>query len=527
MTADVSARAGELLIRGALLADGTGTPLAPRDVVVAGGRVTAVTRPGEVPADGGIEVLDATGQVLAPGFIDVHSHADNAALLDEDDTTKILQGVTTEVPGNCGFSLAPVVAGREQELSALAERLFPSLEWGWKGMADFFAVADARGHVTNQVPLVGHGVLRIGALGFEDRPADAGERAVMAGLLDEALEAGVFGMSTGLIYPPGVFGDTEELTELVARLPEGRVYATHMRGEGATLNDSIEESLAIVRGSAARLQISHLKSAGKANWGLVNGALERIVAAREAGVPVTQDMYPYTASSTMLTTRLPNHFQDGGDEAVMRRLADPAAVRALRSEIEAGLGDGESILIASTVSHDFEGRTLGEIAAAAGTTPFDAMLEILTAERLRVSMVAFSMCEDDVRTVLRDPRTMIGSDGLPPGVGGRPHPRLFGTFPRILGRYVREFATIDLATAVHRMTGLPAEVFGLRDRGEVRPGAIADLVAFDQATVSDVGDYRDPVHPPVGFGWVMQGGEVVVRDGRWLAVRRGQRLLPG
>ncbi|MBO0829883.1 MAG: amidohydrolase family protein, partial [Streptosporangiales bacterium] len=245
--------------------------------------------------------------------------------------------------------------------------------------------------------------------------------------------------------------------------------------------------------------------------------------ARAAGVPVAQDAYPYTASSTMLTTRLPAWAQDGGDAAVLDRLADPVTLRRLRGEC----GDEwDRVLIASTADHEFEGSTVEETAGLLGVDPFDAFVEILRSERLRVSAVLFTMHEDDLVAALANAHTMVGSDGLPPGVGGRPHPRLFGTFPRVLGRYVRQRAVLDLGTAVHRMTGLPAAAFGLTDRGLVAPGRVADLVAFDAAEVTDVGDYRDPVHPPRGIAWVLQAGAPVVRDGRWLGVRRGRRLLP-
>jgi N-acyl-D-amino-acid deacylase len=359
----------------------------------------------------------------------------------------------------------------------------------------------------------------------------------MVELGSAAVEAGAFGMSTGLIYPPGLFSDTDEIVEVMQGLPEGAIYATHMRGEGAHLRRSIAEALEVGRRSGAPVQISHLKSAGRQNWGGVAGALELIEDARADGVRVTQDVYPYTASSTMLTACLPPWCQEGGNPAVLERLADTEQLRRLRDEIEGGpseewenhvAGAGwDGILVSSTGSHSYEGQTLAELAEELGGSPFEALVTVLTQEQLRASMVVFSMCEDDLELALRDPFTMIGSDGLPPGVGGKPHPRLFGTFPRVLARYVRERATLDLATAVQKMTGLPADTFGLHDRGYVAPGRVADLVAFTGATVADHGDYRDPVHPPTGLAWVMQAGAVVVDNGRWLGLRRGRRLTPG
>ncbi|MQA83941.1 MAG: amidohydrolase family protein [Streptosporangiales bacterium] len=523
----------DLLIRGGMVADGTGAPLVRGDVLCRGERVLAVEPPGAIPAQYDVRVLDADGLVVAPGFIDVHSHADNAPLLAEHDTTKILQGVTTEVVGNCGFSLAPAVTGRADELAELTARIFPELPWGWTGFADFLGHCDRVGYVTNYAPLVGHGTLRLAACGFADRPATADERARMGELLDEAMAAGAFGMSSGLIYPPGLFSDTDELTELAARLPADRVYATHMRDEGANLAGSIAEAIEVARRGGCRLQVSHLKAAGRTNWGKVPDALEALRSAREDGIPVTHDVYPYTASSTMLTALLPHWAHEGGNSALLARLRDPAELARLRGDLGGDLanpfgGTGpDGILVASTASHAFEGATLTEIAVDLGVDPFDALVEVLRSERLRASMVAFTMAEDDLVEALSDPYTAIGSDGLPPGVGGKPHPRLFGTFPRLLGHYCRDRGVLDLPTAVHRMTGLPARIFSLTDRGAIRPGAIADLVAFDADRVTSVCDYRDPVHPPEGIAWVVQAGETVVTDGRWLGPRRGRRLRPG
>ncbi|MQA77514.1 MAG: amidohydrolase family protein [Streptosporangiales bacterium] len=521
--ARTNGRGGDVLVRGALVAAGDTAPPDHRDVLLDGERIAAVEPAGTIPADA-YEVVDATGLVVAPGFVDVHSHADNAPLLDEDDTTKVLQGVTTEVVGNCGFSLAPVVAGHEADLRALASRIFPDLDWGWSSFADLLARLDERGYTTNYVPLVGHGTLRLAVAGMDNRPTTPDERRRMGELLREATDAGAFGLSSGLIYPPAVFSDTAELVELAKHLPEHRLYATHMRNEGERLVESIEEALRIGGEAGRAVQVSHLKAAGEANWGGVPAALERLAAARASGQVVTQDVYPYTASSTMLTTRLPAWFQEGGNDAILAGLDDPTTLDRLRAE--AAQSRWDEVLVSSTASHEFEGSTIPEVAAALGCEPFDAFAEVLRRERLRVSAVLFTMTEADLVAGMRDDHTMIGSDGLPPGVGGKPHPRLFGTFPRILGRYVRDQGVLDLGLAVHKMSGLPAATFGLTDRGLVRPGYVADLVAFDADRVSDVGDYRDPVHPPIGIAWVRQAGEVVVRDGAWCGTRRGRRLTP-
>jgi N-acyl-D-aspartate/D-glutamate deacylase len=515
-----------LLVRGGRIADGTGGPLRDGDVLLARGMIAAVAAPGELAEDGR-RVLDAAGAVVAPGFVDAHSHADNAPLLAQDDTTKVLQGVTTEVVGNCGFSLAPVAAARRDELGQLLERLFPPVELHWATSAELFDALDRRGSVTNWAPLVGHNTLRVAAAGTHDRPLSEAEWPVAERLLDEALDAGAYGLSSGLIYPPGVFADTEELVRLARRLPAGRVYATHMRDEGPGLLASIEETIEIGRRAGCRVQVSHLKAVGRAAWGSVGAALERLDAARAAGLPAGQDAYPYEATSTMLTTVLPPWFQDGGPASMLDRLHDAGSLARARAELAAD--DGvvwDAIMIASTAGHAHEGMTLPRLAAQIGGEPFDALVHVLRSERLRVSMVRFAMTEEDVETVLAHPQTMIGSDGLPPGVGGRPHPRLFGTFPRVLGRYVRERGVLSLPEAIARMTSLPADGFGLRGRGRIAPGQIADLVLLEPDAVAEGGDYHDPIHPPRGIAAVIQGGHVVVRDGRWLGVRRGRRLAP-
>jgi N-acyl-D-amino-acid deacylase len=534
MTSTAAMTDGYTVIQGAEVADGSGGPVARRDVLLSGDRIAAVGPPGTYRHVTG-QVVDAAGLVVAPGFIDVHSHADNAPLLEEDDTSKILQGVTTEVVGNCGFSLAPVDAARADLLASFSRRIFPPLPWDWRSFADFLAASDACGYVTNYAPLVGHGTLRLAVLGMASRRPDEDELARMGRLLDEALEAGAFGMSTGLIYPPGLFSDTDELVALARQLGGGRVYATHMRGEGASLLASIEEALVIGAQAGCRVQISHLKALGRSNWGQTSAALQRLDRSRQDGMAVTQDAYPYDRSSTMLTACLPPWFQEGGDAAVLARLDDPAQLARARADVAdpddstdshvTGIGY-ENILVSSTESHAFEGQTIAEIADTLGTEPFDALVHVLRVEKLRASMVSASMSEFDVMTVLAHPATMIGSDGLPPGLGGRPHPRLFGTFPRVLGRYVRDRGVLTLPEAIARMTALPAAVFGVTDRGHVTPGMVADLVAFDPRRVGDICDYRDPVRPPIGIAWVMHAGRFSVRDGRWLGKRLGRRLEP-
>lgn len=525
---------GDVLIRDADVVDGVGTAVRRADVLVRGGLIAAVEPPGSLAPDGRA-VLDLGGATLTPGFIDVHSHADNAPLLDQDDTSKILQGVTTEVVGNCGFSLAPRLPRTASVLETYSRRIFPPIAWDWHRFSDLLQVTDERGYVTNYAPLVGHHTLRIAVLGMSD--AEPGDRDLqrMGELLDEAMDAGAFGLSTGLIYPPGLFAATEEIAALAGRLPEGRLYTTHMRGEGVQLLSSIAEAVRVGEESGRRVQVSHLKAAGRSTWGSMPEALGLLDDARSRGVDVYHDVYPYTAGSTMLTATLPPWFQEGGDRRTLERLQDAAALARLREDLDRNDGSWENqvagagwegIVVASSASHTYDGLSLRDIAEQRGCEPFAALVHVLVTEELQVSMIVFSMLEDDLVDALRHPRTMIGSDGLPPGVGGKPHPRMYGTFPRVVARYARSLGVFGLEEAVRRMTSLPAEAFGIPDRGVIAPGMVADLVAFDAASFEDRADYTTPTLPPAGLRWVLQGGELVVRGARYLGQRRGRRLQP-
>ncbi|GAB2965495.1 D-aminoacylase [Amycolatopsis acidiphila] len=524
----------DVLVRGGLVADGGGGEPVEADVLIQDGRIAAVEPHGVIPADGRA-TLDATGRVVAPGFIDVHSHADNAPLLAEDDTSKILQGITTEVVGNCGFSLAPTGAESVEAMARFSQRIFPPLQFTWSNWAEFTELTDSRGYVTNYAPLIGHGTLRIAVLGMADVTPDAGELEQMGRLLEDALAGGAFGMSSGLVYPPAVFSETGELIALARHLGRDGLYTTHMRGEGDSLLSSIAETVRIGREGDCRVHISHLKWTGKDNWGKMPRALARIAEAADSGVSVTKDIYPYPAGSTMLTALLPPPFLADGDEGVLARLNSPEQLRRLASMMENGLPGWDShqkaagwdgVLVSTTASHRYEGKTIAELSQVLDLAPLDVLVRILREEELHASMVIFSMDEQDVRTAFADPDTMVGTDGLPPGSGGKPHPRLFGTFPRILGEYVRAGSVLPLGEAIRRMTSLPAKVFRIPGRGAIRPGLVADLVAFDPATVGHETDYRDPVRHPDGVSWVMQRGSVVVDGQNYLGPRSGRRLTP-
>ncbi len=431
---------------GGTVVDGSGAAPRPGTVVIEEERIAAVLGPGE-PVPETAEVVDVAGLVVCPGFIDTHSHADNVPFLAEDGPSKIAQGVTTEVVGNCGFSLAPVNPAHLRDTETLLSRIFPPMEAPWHSFGDFLARADAGGYVTNYAPLVGHNVLRVAAFGSLDRAPEPDELGLMGGLLEEALGAGAFGLSSGLIYPPGLFAATGELAALAARLGPDAVYATHMRNESAHVRDSIGESLRTVRPTNGRLHVSHLKVADRAQWGTMGQVLAELDAARDDGLACTQDAYPYAAGSTMLSALLPPWFHDGGSEAVLARLQSEEALARAQRDLDGhgavfenlvAAAGWDQIVISSTGSHRHEGQTAAPLAWDRDLPPLRAVAELLVEEDLVATMVMHMMHEDDVGTVLAHPHTAIGSDGLPPGTGGRPHPRTYGTFPRVLGRYVRD-----------------------------------------------------------------------------------------
>lgn len=491
----------DLVIRGGTVLDGTGAPGVRGDVAVDGDRITAV---GAVTGRGAVEV-DARGLAVCPGFIDVHSHDDFAVLLDPAMPFKVMQGVTTDVVGNCGSGVTPYAAAWAR-FGRMHGGATPPAEW--KGTAGYLARVDEVSPSLNVAVLVGHGTARFGAMGGVARRAPtAAELDRMRDLVREGADAGAVGLSTGLIYEPGKYAATEEVVAL-ARALEGRgLYATHMRNEAERLLEAVAEAIRIGEEAGVPVQISHHKVGGRENWGKVRESLALIEAARAHGLDVTADQYPYTAGSTSLAAVVDNGAFRGGEGGIGRLAA-------------------EDVLIASAPRHpEREGRRLSDFCGEWGLDAQGAAERLVREEGEGCFVVVFVMDEADVRTVMAHPTTMIGSDGVP--AGSKPHPRLYGCFPRVLGRYVREERVLDLPTAVHRMTGMPAARFGLAGRGVVRPGAFADLVVFDPARVADTATYEEPCAFPAGIHAVYVNGVAVARDGRHTGARPGRALRRG
>ena len=478
----------DFTIVNATVVDGTGAPGFVADVAVAGDRILSVAPPANDATQG--LVIDGTDQVLAPGFVDVHTHDDWSVLAKPVHSDKTLQGVTSVVVGNCGISPFPATDNQ------------PSLP-AFDRLSDYFAaLAEARPAV-NVSALVGHGSIRSAVMGLRtNRAPDRDETKELLRLTKDAMDDGAIGMSSGLAYEPGRYAAPDEMTGLATVVAEaGGIYTTHMRDEADTLLDSIDESIAVAESSGVALQISHLKAAGANNWGAVNQALERIETARGRGVDVMADQYPYTRGSTLLEQVVSGGGFDG-----------PSAFGTLTTD--------EVIVAASPNNPDWEGKTVTEIAAEHHVDPRQMADLIVEAEGRDCVVVLDLMAEDDVRTVMANPVVMVGSDGIP--LGDKPHPRLGHTYPRILGRYVREFKLLSLPEAIHRMTQMPAQRFGFTDRGEIRPGAYADLVLFDPATVLDTGTYTDPTTTPIGINGVWVNGQHVIDTGKSTNNRPGQ-----
>ncbi|MGW8271220.1 MAG: N-acyl-D-amino-acid deacylase family protein [Burkholderiales bacterium] len=485
----------DLLIRDALLYAGSGAAQRAGDLALEGGRIAAL---GAVAGEAR-RTLDAKGRGLAPGFIDVHTHDDFAVIKHPDMAFKVLGGVTTCIIGNCGFGPAPY---REAWQMAAGFQSAGEVA-GWESHRGYLARLERDAPSVNVAMLIGHGTVRLASMAEPKNPAPSGaELAKMKALVQEGLDAGAVGMSTGLVYEPGRNAATEEIVELAKLMAgTGALYATHMRDESLGLLDSVDEAVAIGERAGVPVQISHHKASGRKAWGMVGQSLARIDAAQRRGLDVHADQYPYTAGSTILSAVVADGRFGGG----------------------LGTLTADDVVIAAAKGHaDWEGKSIAQLAREMRLEPLATAHRILEAVP-GTTAVLHAMNEDDVRTVMRHPSTMIGSDGIP-ALDGRPHPRLYGTFARVLGRYARDLGLFSIEEAVYRMTGFPAAKFGFRDRGLLREGFAADLVLFDPKTVIDVGSYEDPKHPPKGIAQVFVNGIPVVEDARHTGARPGRVL---
>ena len=507
--------------------DGLGGEPVKTDIGISGDRIVDVGDLSEAEAG---ETIDATDRVVCPGFIDAHSHSDTYLLIEPDAPSKLFQGITTEIVGNCGASAAPL-HGDYKMPSDWLEKDYPA---DWTSVSEYRSLLESITPGPNTVLLIGHNTLRAGIVGYDDRHATPDEVAAMRRRLEESLEAGGAGLSTGLVYAPGIFAPREEiiaLAEVVAAA--GKIYTSHMRSESSRLLEAIDETLDIGRRVDCRVQVSHLKTSGKANWGLIDGAIERIEKAQSEGMEVACDRYPYTAACTDLDVIFPDWAAAGGREAVLARLRDPSDRARLREDLlkERAEDYWETIRVGSTYHPDnsaFKGEPLLDVAAALKMEPVDAVLHLTDTDKLMTSAFFFTMSEENMWRILALPYCMFGSDASLRATTGQlchdhPHPRAYGSLTRFI-RSSLEGKTVPFADLVRKCTSLTAEHFRLKDRGILASGKLADIVVLDPENVQEYTDFGDPHRLSTGIDHVIVNGVHTMKDGE-ITGRRGGRLL--
>jgi len=508
-----------LVIRHGLIVDGAGNPWFKSDLEITGKKISHVGKSSGSKA----KAIDASGCVVAPGFIDIHSHSDLDILVNPKAESKVRQGVTTEVFPNCGSGPAPLKGEAVELVKDDLRELGLSLNWST--MAEYMRRMERQGISLNVALLIPHGTLRACVLGFENRRPTEKEMEEMKTLTEQCMRQGAFGMCTGLRYVPGSYAETDEVVELLKVVGKyGGFYASHIRDEGdrGTYPAAIAEAVEIGERAGVPVEISHLKALGRRAWGKVKDALKIVDDARTRGVDVTCDMYPYTASGTGFMAWIPKWSHEGGFDKFLERLKDPELRRKIVEETRVVLDDRggpeKAVLTRFSPNRQYEGKTLKEISAMKAKDPVDVMLDLLVESGGETPVVNFNMLDGDVEAVMRYPAVMFGTDGYslaPYGVLGRgkPHPRSYGTYPRVLGRYVQDRKLLTTEEAIRKMTSLPAQRLGLQDRGLVKEGMCADIVVFNPRKVRDTATFTDPHQYPDGVEYVIVNGTIVIEKG--------------
>lgn len=523
----------DILIKNGRVIDGAGNPWYRADVGIMDGKIAKI---GRLKGSSAAKELDVSGKIVCPGFIDPHSHSDSSLFFDARFESTIRQGITTVAVGNCGESLAPLNPEKMDIFKKLIDMYTPpgvEFKPTWHYFEEYLEAVDQIPCSTNIVPLVGFAPVRIsGGPGYEDREPTAAELESMKNYVKEAMEAGAFGFSTGLIYTPQYYAKTDEIIEVTKVISKyNGIYFSHIRGEGATVVDAVKEVIEIVeKTDCAGGQIAHHKVAGKPYWGASKETLRLIEDANARGLNITADQYPYNRGMTSFITVLPPWVHIGGVEKILERLQDPANQERIRKDVEQGIEGWENwikdvgfggIYIASVKTDkwkDIEGKSIAEIAQIKGNADeWQILFDLLLEEKAEVSITVESMGEEDIKHIMQGRYTMIGTDGsgvspTGPLSHGKPHPRFYGTYPRVLGHYVREKGIMTLQEAIRKMTSFPAQKLRLWDRGLVREGMWADLVVFDPETVIDKATFTDPHRFPEGIHHVLVNGEVAVED---------------
>ena len=527
----------DILIKGATIVDGTGAKAWVGDAAIRGGRFAALDR--HIPGIAG-RMIDADGCTLTPGFIDIHCHSDFSLFDHPDADIKLRQGVTLEVLGNCGTSLAPLENLSRTLISADSDSDVGSWKHplDWNSYDRYVRTLEAAGLSINVAGLVGHGTLRLATMGASDKAPSPDKLDRMKSLLSQSMDEGAAGLSTGLVYAPGCFADTRELIELAGVTGgKGGYYASHIRNESDLIIAALEEIIRIGREAQIPVHVSHLKLAGKKNWALREMVVEMLTSARSEGLDITCDVYPYFHSCTTILALLPPWSLEGGMASLMPRIKDRRQRERIIGDITVGIAGWENmidhtgldkIVISSVQSPQrkkLEGKSIAQIATEAQLDPLQLLLDLVEAENGAVSIITESMNEETMVHFLTLPFAMVGSDGSPSR--GRPHPRLYGTFPRVIRRLVRELEALSIEAAVHKMSGLTAQRLGLKDTGILRKGHRADAVLFDSLTFGDMATYDHPRSFPRGLVATIVNGEIVIDGEKHTGAKPGRFYRKG
>lgn len=511
----------DYLLKGGTIIDGSSPDVSPKqmDIAIEGDCIKYI---GDLSNRKAGRTVNVKGLIVCPGFIDAHAHSEFALLADGRAEGKISQGVTTEINGNCGLSAAPLYGPafeqRETELNAL------NIKDRWRTFSEYFRLLEAREFGTNFVTLAGHGNIRASIVGYKDKAISKSDMGKMAALLRTTLDEGAKGLSTGLIYPPGIYSRASEIIGLSKEAAKYKgIYTTHMRSEGDKLLESVKEVINIADKAGIHAHISHIKTSGEKNWNKLNSVLTMIEEARDKGTSITCDRYPYIASSTDLDTVLPSWAFEGGHKKEISRLKNQRAELAHDILKDCPRSSYWDKVVISSVSSErnrwMEGKSISEISRAQGKTKLQTVFDVLLDEGLNVGAIFFTMNEDNLKSILKRPYCAIGTDSAVRSFSGItakgvPHPRGFGSFPRILGQYVRELGILTLSEAVYKMTGLSAEIFNIERRGILKKGFFADITIFDPLKIIDTADYRNPFRRPEGIYHVFNNGRPVLSDGQ-------------
>lgn len=519
------------LIKNGTVIDGTGNPRYTADILVDADKIAKI---GSLTQEDGMEVIDATGLVVAPGFIDTHSHSDLQILLDPEVKPKVMQGITTEVLGQDGISMAPLpveyISPWRKNLAGL-DGDSDKINWEFKNTEGYLKMIEDVKPGLNECYLVPHGNIRMEAMGLENRLPNDEQLQKMRDITRREMQAGAVGLSTGLIYMPCAYAESKEIIEMCKVVAEfDGIFVIHQRSEADTILDSMKEVIKIGRESGVKIHYSHFKVCGKKNWDKIDKVVELLEKAQQEGIRVSFDQYPYVAGSTMLGVILPPWVHDGGTDKVLERLADHELRKKMVYDIEHGIPGWDNFVefagldqifvtsVKTKKNEDAVGLNLIQLGELRGKNPYDATFDLLLEEENAVGMVDFYGTEEHVQLFMKRPEMNACTDGL---LGGKPHPRVFGAFPRILGKYVRELKTFSLEEAIYKMTKKPATTFNIVSRGELREGNFADITIFNPETVIDKGTYTEPVQYPDGIEYVLINGKITISQGKHTGNRSG------